>query len=538
MSPKQVYTHLISCEMTPTLNTLHAQLKFLETTFLSWLATVRSSTNINRLPVEILELIFAHVPEPFELFPEEKHASPWSYGVLDICQLGPAMLVCRHWRNVIIANQALWGHISSQRQPALQRVLRGSGVSPLHVAVSGAIGKTLSRTFRDTPARLRELHVHDVDLTELASSLTFPAPELRSLTISKTSHCGYDNPNDAKASILFQGAAPALQFLWLRDADIYLNFHLPNLTHLTLTACHGASRLLPFLSNTPNLVHLAISEPVSASIPQLESPPISELVALPKLRCFALHTSRDVSKVGGLILSHLVLGADVAAYIKYAAKWHRPHIQALSRWSVTASVTRVSVVVGDYGYQGIRIQAVGPSGSICLEQGVLEQDTWVEDLTTLFSSAHIQELWLSERWEEQPTPLLKTLLRRAPHLERLVLNVEQVDELVDAPTVDDPVCLGRSITYVLPFDVVRRELEKSKLVLQRLVDARERLRTPEVTLVFCVDNDEAEQDARAILEGFETPVRYVVTQTPPRMTMPSTCPVPEYPCHAWSMRSK
>ncbi|KZS99832.1 uncharacterized protein LAESUDRAFT_60420 [Laetiporus sulphureus 93-53] len=244
----------------------------LRTTAANVRATLNARLPINRLPPEILTLIFKMLRDPALLtsanswhYENRTHAI-WDHEATNPQNLVTATHACRHWRNVALANASLWDTLCCNRLgAAVGEFLERSGSVPLCVVEDDRdLGDAFLSTVPLLSARLRELHFLDLPgyryqepLYGLMSELQFPTPHLRMLTLGVRRSSG---PR-GHGAILFNGVTPCLERLSLFGLRWLPTNQFPNLTHLYLyNYCPVPIKLSSLLSRTLQLIDLVVSE--------------------------------------------------------------------------------------------------------------------------------------------------------------------------------------------------------------------------------------------------------------------------------------
>ena len=132
-------------------------------------------------------------------------------------------LVCRHWRNLALADAHLWTsmhEVSSKcGSPCLRNeaLLERSRGMPLSFSVRDEWDPTRAEASR---ARELSIRVCDLPFDTVADHLSFPAPNLEHLLIDGSPFYPTDQwgPSEAQIPVLlFEGLAPRLSMLCLES---------------------------------------------------------------------------------------------------------------------------------------------------------------------------------------------------------------------------------------------------------------------------------------------------------------------------------
>ncbi|KAH9891957.1 hypothetical protein C8Q73DRAFT_97042 [Cubamyces lactineus] len=226
----------------------------------------------HRLPPEVLSMILDHVlaDAPTSAAPEET-ARIWE-GIYHRPSriIGTHSLVCKEWRQTLVAYARPWTLIRDCHMEAVNIYLKRSQQLPLTVHIDRSIAPPpLLNQLPSLSSRLRELHwvakyqpAHG-SYSKL-SYLNFPAPKLEVLRIQWEFHEEELLDDAGPLRIMFSGHTPKLRVLHLSMVPWLPANHFPSLTHLCLTDINGP--LIPFndfvhlIRQCPQLQHLALTE--------------------------------------------------------------------------------------------------------------------------------------------------------------------------------------------------------------------------------------------------------------------------------------
>ncbi|KZV79537.1 hypothetical protein EXIGLDRAFT_756895 [Exidia glandulosa HHB12029] len=207
-----------------------AQCALVEHALLSALHRFRAHMNyyapINRLPVEVLLLIFRHYHST-----NCGDAPTWSSSVQPVVTITH---VCRHWRAAALDDANLWTTVSAQDYNELQAlpvILSRSKMRPVDIAIEWRL-HILARTRASVLQALNEhlshtralrLHVRDEHSSDWVAALTSPAPLLETFELVRGSRL----PEPLGAGIissaerrLFGAHAPRLRDVTLENAAL------------------------------------------------------------------------------------------------------------------------------------------------------------------------------------------------------------------------------------------------------------------------------------------------------------------------------
>ncbi|KAH9922626.1 uncharacterized protein B0H18DRAFT_1017134 [Fomitopsis serialis] len=265
---------------------------------------------INRLPSEILCMIFSRVVMDCPRQSQRNHPSRGKHAIQTVCRL---------WRQIAISFPVLWSEIElTQRTPtaALHELLQRAGVVPLQVSVFRAdhlvkyIGPHMHRMQR-LEVTFEKSSTQNMQLSRRFSLLFQPAPFLNGLHVSTHE----DDPYLIMMPKLFQGHAPRLSRLSLSRHYLCSTNRFPNLTHLYLSMQYTFSPssledFLDFLEGSPKLEAIVLEEAGPCILPELlPSFPLSRCVTLSHLRTLVFDVCRW--QVIACVLRHVVPSTHV-----------------------------------------------------------------------------------------------------------------------------------------------------------------------------------------------------------------------------------
>lgn len=222
-----------------------------------------------RLPVELILNII-------RLVSESSHLAPSSYPAPSSRPWLPITHVCRHLRDVAIAEHTLWNRIGCHEGAWVDELVRRSGNSPLHLSLFGFEAPHIKRQRNSVEVLAKHIHkashIHIEDVMPaiaqkgLSPLLADTAPCLRSLAFhygAEAMPAYYHFP-----SSLFRNGAPHLSDISLSAVMLHANVFsaaLPSLTTLSLYRVTFKSKspenrpvLIKVLSGIPALQNLTI----------------------------------------------------------------------------------------------------------------------------------------------------------------------------------------------------------------------------------------------------------------------------------------
>ena len=318
--------------------------------------TMNAHCPINKLPPELLALVFSMVPNTLSL--------PGYHGpsaAKQTYELLPVTHVCRGWRALALDMPALWstlcetgaGHTASatfraraQQAPLVVYVDRGRPSAEL----ANALG---------LGAKVTEVHLHDLqDVApgEIAADLLgFPAPRLERVIVRRKAARAVSNELTGMQPVkpvveLFEGMAPRLRSLVLHDVPFLPSNWFESLTHLRLSfeaspAYWTLPDLLQLLSQSPSLADIRlVGLPTHLYSPD---PPLTWTASLPHLRRLEIGDCRGPDSAINLLrsfLSSLVLSTQCAVRL-YGVDAHRLSPLTDIRFAVVEEPTALDIDV-------------------------------------------------------------------------------------------------------------------------------------------------------------------------------------------------
>ena len=400
---------------------------------------------INRLPPELLRMIFGHLrnlPSTRRfVYPDSVRFS--SYGPLI-----SAVLVCHKWFTIASQAASLWTDIHSSATEAL---LPRSLGAPIRLAGRvSAEDNRLEGIIKDNGARTCELDLWSVGPTVLVlqSILAVNMPRLRAISLFSN-----DAPAERLHSLLFTdvpASFPALKALMLGNVFFVPSQALPQLTHLYLGRMRGVgiSNILDLLRNTPALEVLDIAPcrtlitppplaPSSVGLPRLHN------VYIRSLPSICVHHLMRPLEVPALTFLHLApISASPGAFAS------TPLVpRALATWTVNRLAVGTKPVLTDAAFRGndVSLDVEFTVSSLAHE----EMWTWLRhDLPTLLLLSAVEELhFQAVRWD---VPARENLLAHlAPYMPAVSTLIVKHDVLRDSEDADGATRLAQTVAELL-----------------------------------------------------------------------------------------
>ncbi|RPD73969.1 hypothetical protein L226DRAFT_488135 [Lentinus tigrinus ALCF2SS1-7] len=285
--------------------------------------TMNAHCPINKLPPELLALVFSMVPSSLSL---PGYVGPSS--AKQTYELLPVTHVCRSWRALALDMPSLWSTIpeTTVGYTASSIFRTRAQQAPLVVYVDRNRPSAALRDAVGQSARIAELHLHDLrecTPAELSADLlAFPGRWLeRAIIRRRVARPGANEVDSAmfKGTVeLFNGAAPKLRNLVLHDVPFLPSNFFESLTHLSVSFVSSPvywslHDLFELLSQTPLLQDARISGLPTHLYPP--DPPIMGSASLPFLRRLDIGDCRGQDSSLNLmrsILSFIVIPSHCA----------------------------------------------------------------------------------------------------------------------------------------------------------------------------------------------------------------------------------
>ncbi|EED82163.1 predicted protein [Postia placenta Mad-698-R] len=347
---------------------------------------------------EILMFCFQYVDTESLLFSSDEEEE-WNAMYDANVFIASLMLVCRHWRDVILHTSAFWSCVMIGERARLTRLpphLERSHITPIRVYLRGCHPNFLP-IINFHLWRTKELYLwfeerHPFERVAL-EALSMPAQRLQVLFVKMVETQGTLLPH------MFSGFAPRLRQIYLSPLCLRPVDYFANLTHLRLANQADnwewkLSTLLDTLEASPNLEVLDLFAVLDDDTP-LDGP--KRVVALPKLSVFELtyyeedvvsliltHISIPVST--RLIIGDIVEGSSVSEVFPIDVT----HLENLSQ------ITRIYV---NHQHDFVTFAGFGEDGHSSLlydssyHDNMFETSTW-RTLGDFLNVKKLTELWI------------------------------------------------------------------------------------------------------------------------------------------------
>ncbi|TFK85622.1 hypothetical protein K466DRAFT_664377 [Polyporus arcularius HHB13444] len=444
--------------------------------------TMNAHCPINKLPPELLALIFSAVPSSLSL---PGYAGPSS--ATQTYDLLPVTHVCRGWRALALDMPSLWSTIPETATAcAATSIFRARAQqAPLIVYVDRGRPSAALRDTLGQSEKIAELHLHDLrehTPAELSTDLlAFPGRWLeRAIIRRRVARPGANevDPTMVKGIVeLFDGSAPKLRNLVLHDVPFLPSNSFESLTHLSVSFVSSPvywslHDLFELLLHTPMLQDVRISGlPTHLHPPD---PPIMGSAPLPFLRRLEVGDCRGQDSSLNLmrsILAFIVLPSHCAIRL-YGVDAHRlspstdiriPFLEPSTTLTIDVTFTALALAAAnpDTG-SSLRLELNTAGATRTLLQQSIE--AFVAGYATAIRHVIItsQRVWPS--WCD--SNLFLCLLPNVTHLE--LCDAHLVDQCIDALRP----CMGADVEcfrVICPsLEVLRLPVGLSNLLTDKL----------------------------------------------------------------------
>ncbi|KAI0373864.1 hypothetical protein BV20DRAFT_1041829 [Pilatotrama ljubarskyi] len=268
---------------------IHEIHQLLKSSTLFTLRLKNSRRPVNRVPPEILRIIFLQCPQTTDFGRLTLHQIQdlgWPLSHLQVSDVLKLSHVCRHWRTVVHELPNLWTSIRDVHVEETRAFLSRAKDFPLNVLICANRSAWFWDICADRGSLIRELHwmsavCNGADSDDFAA-LDINAPNVERLSLSRGTGA---LPTNRRASIL-KGATSKVAFLSLNGLKWAPSNSFPALTHLVLSGPQSLSDILRLLSNCPSLRSAVLRKCDHSLTPHtpIASPPVQ----LPTLRRLSL----------------------------------------------------------------------------------------------------------------------------------------------------------------------------------------------------------------------------------------------------------
>lgn len=409
------------------------------------LSTIRRRMNgrqpINRLPLEILGLIFRYVPSRPAFQFSKGALFMWPENAIAVTsELVELTRVCRHWRDVSLELGSLWtNYQDGMHYP--DQFLKRSGAASLKVSIRGLPSPRAVDLLGSNGSRIQELYLLDVnDMFSKGEGIqkytAFTATRLEHLTLATDGDRKDYNINPD----IFAGAAPRLRSLTIQSLTWLPRNQFFNLTQLCIydrrrggpnyesfRTAYQLSDFMKFLVGCPKLEDLTLVDiwfdTRGSSDGRLSA------ISLNSLRRLAL--GKMIPPQVLTLLSHVANSAGIATRVFGMSCGDRDFLPQLANLIPVHGMKRLQLSVGPgrsfifaptTSSRGARVEFNQCTGA-CAHCG-----EWINALWSKWPLLSVRELWMTDRIILSRYNSSDRLLRTLPNVTALVITQLETDE--------------------------------------------------------------------------------------------------------------
>ena len=290
--------------------------------------------------------------------------------------------VCKHWREVFIADSSLWTHLDCAHAAKTRVFIERSRSSPLRISLRqySTVPRLRGNAFRlvlPHISRIASLHIigHEHLLKYSTTCFSTPLPLLTDLDIDI--RCDSLIALDEK---LFNGDLPSLRTLSLSGVIPPSPWwSLSKLNTFVLGRVPGSgmsiTQLLDFFANAPLLCKVELH-----SIPDSSNAPLGRVLSLPGLKNLAIISGQESPSA---LLDHLSIPTGAMLRLEFDSRAEDTLRTSLPKTSKNLkNIFFITSLYLNFSAYGVYTRLFGPSGELCMF-GKREVD-WSE--STILSS--------------------------------------------------------------------------------------------------------------------------------------------------------
>ncbi|KAI0754021.1 hypothetical protein C8Q80DRAFT_1116872 [Daedaleopsis nitida] len=227
---------------------------------------INGSRPINRLPAEIMEMIFSAIPRKVALV-DSRLGAHWPFrAVLDISYLKTLRLVCHHWHVLVSGTPLLWSAYRETKDGPVGRsaswFATRSPSASIDVYAPGSFSTDLEKLLREQGHRIRQVQVWPGLRIDRSTSERWLS-SLAALDFENLEHCSLvihpDGARGLLSPLFTPRTAATLKSLAISSRSIVCAQQFPSLTRLVIThsvhtsAKYDIAHLTDVLSGAPRL---------------------------------------------------------------------------------------------------------------------------------------------------------------------------------------------------------------------------------------------------------------------------------------------
>ena len=391
---------------------------------------------INRLPQEVLCIVFAQLRHPSQPTPRRQYSDSTSR-FAPYKPLVAAMLVCHKWHAIASKTPSLWTDIDLVHHDTFAPLLlnRSLGAS---IRLCGCLrrGSTFQTIIANNATRIRELDVYGegdffdpVPTSVLGAFLAVGLPRVHVLSVSFETGFTVANTSASVSLINAPVCLPVVKAMFLNNTLFVPAHILPQLTHLCLVNLDNIEiyNILNLLRNAPTLEMLDIKRLYPLEFPH-HSATTSLSVSLPGLH--SVYVSNVTSATGRHLLTPLEVPNLASLELQRVTVSPRDGIlPSMPLFPSTLVLRAINRLAFDFGDRGFTCTAHHKNDlslvmNVVMYLSEAEKRAWLfNNFPTMLPLPGVEEFHFQAfAWYTVAKDLLSHLAARMPMVSTLVLK--------------------------------------------------------------------------------------------------------------------